>query len=80
MSNKGYLFEMGPDGYGYIIDQADSRNSYPIHVNKIIGAPAPGIELEGRSVTFSIENQRVENVELEARIFAGAAKAKSTTA
>ena len=61
MVHHGYLFEMGSDGYGYVIDESDPGQSYPIQTANIEGLPKRATELEGRKVTFSVENSRVEN-------------------
>ena len=68
MIHHGYLFEIASDGYGYIVDETETGQSYPIHLARIEGLPTPVIGLEGRKVTFSIENQRVENAMLESSL------------
>ncbi len=41
--------KMGPDGYGYVIDDTEPGQSYPIHVKRIEGTFPPQLtELEGR--------------------------------
>ncbi len=65
MIHHGYLFEIGPDGYGYTVDETESGQSYPIHIARIEGIPTPVIGLEGRKVTFSVVNQRVEKAMLQ---------------
>ena len=67
MLHDGYLFEVGADGYGYIIDETEPGQSYPIQVERIGGLPNPVIDLEGCKVTFYIENKRVENAMLASR-------------
>ena len=64
MIHHGYLFEMGSDGYGYIVDETEPGESHPIHTARIEGLPTPVIGLEGRKVTFCIEHQRVEQAML----------------
>jgi hypothetical protein len=68
MMHRGCLFEIGSDGYGYIVDETESGQSYPIHIASIEGLPTPVTGLEGRKVTFSIENQRVAKAMLESSL------------
>ena len=67
MLHDGNLFEIGSDGYGYIVDQTEPGQSYPINLTKIKGIPSSVLDMEGWPVTFQIENQRVEKVMLAAK-------------
>jgi len=57
----GKLFEVGPDGFGYIIDQSES---YPVDVSQIPDLP-PSVSfaaLEGHVVRFHLKDGRVHDV------------------
>jgi hypothetical protein len=68
---RGRIFELGPDGYGYILDEQDPRCSYAFHTAQLTAARNGTGRLEeqqdGLRVTFqiSVEGQ-VERVWLEA--------------
>ena len=59
MSNEdrlGTIFELGPDGYGYVIDQQEPGRSYAFRVDQLSGmAEAEArCQLDGRAVRFSL--------------------------
>jgi hypothetical protein len=61
----GTLFEMGPDGYGYLIDECAGGRSYAFDVSMIAGTSIDDpTELEGVSVTFTIVEGRPTKVNL----------------
>jgi hypothetical protein len=75
---RGRIFELGPDGYGYILDEQDPRRSYAFHLTQLTAARNAseaaqngtgwlGEQQEGRRVTFqtSAEGQ-IEHAWIEA--------------
>jgi hypothetical protein len=53
----GKLFEIGPDGYGYIIDKTAQGRTYAFYI-KDLATPPPALKsptaLEGHSVSFRL--------------------------
>lgn len=71
--HTGVLFEVGPDGYGYILDRTESGKSYAFHAGMLNELPAGTgaanlSELEGLRVTFTVARRRVESVALAAAL------------
>ncbi len=69
--HTGVLFEIGPDGYGYILDRTEPGRSYAFHAGMLQQLPA-GIgastltKLEGSRVTFTVARRRAATVSLAA--------------
>jgi hypothetical protein len=75
---RGRIFELGPDGYGYILDEQDPRCSYAFHTTQLTAprsasdAARNGMgrlegQQEGRRVTFQISAEgQIEQAWLEA--------------
>lgn len=75
---RGRIFELGPDGYGYILDEQDPRRSYAFHLTQLTAAGGAseaarnGTERveeqqDGRRVTFQISAEgQIEQAWLEA--------------
>jgi len=57
---RGKLFEMGPDGYGYLIDEANPSHIYAFHTSMIEGAVAESevVDFEDCVVNFTLVNER----------------------
>lgn len=63
--HRGTVFELGPDGYGYLLDAADLSRSYPFHVSMIAAEQRP-LLVEGCAVSFVLAGEvpsqlRIEN-------------------
>lgn len=75
---KGVLFEVGPDGYGYILDRSDPdlALSYAFHTSMLATADLSNLEkpvlLEGRCVYFQVVEGLPVNVRLSNAMAAGA--------
>lgn len=69
-THLGKLFEIGPDGYGYILDKTTKGRTYAFSI-KDLAAPPQVLEcptaLEGRSVSFWLSRDgRPRNLSLTA--------------
>jgi len=56
-SHVGKIFELGPDGFGYILDKTEPGRSYVFQLHDIEGLNQmryPWVGLEGETVTFRI--------------------------
>ncbi len=66
---SGHLFDLAPDGLGFIVDAQDNRIwafIYPL-CGVVIAADAKAFSmLEGKAVRFMVENGKVVSVELDA--------------
>jgi hypothetical protein len=62
----GSLFEMGPDGYGYLIDQQEPGSTYAFHTSMLEGEfSGDPVQLEGAPVRYSLDKRiRVSQVQL----------------
>jgi hypothetical protein len=72
MSNEllsGKIFELGPDGYGYILDSKEPGRSYAFRLDQITGfsrAAAGPADLEGLVVSFRLSTDgHVQQVSLD---------------
>jgi len=72
MSNElicGKIFELGPDGYGYILDNKEPSRSYAFHLDQITGfnrAATASADLEGQAVRFRLSTDgHVQQVSLD---------------
>jgi hypothetical protein len=72
MSNEllfGKIFELGPDGYGYIIDNRAPGRSYAFRLDQIAGFSRAGAvpsDLEGQAVSFRLSTDgHVQQVSLD---------------
>jgi hypothetical protein len=63
---RGKLFEMGPDGYGYLIDEAKPSNIYAFHTSMIEGSVPEGevVDFEDCVVSFTLLNERPAQIEI----------------
>ena len=59
---RGKLFEIGPDGFGYLIDLGTAGRSYAIHMSVVEGVPVPQVDLEDAEVTFTMEGDKPTNI------------------
>jgi len=71
MRNKlrsGTIFELGPDGYGYILDNSEPGRSYAFQVDQIldlVSVVTDFRQLEGAAVSFRLSvNGQIEEVSL----------------
>jgi hypothetical protein len=78
-SRAGRLFEIGPDGYGYILDDSEPGRSYAFHVSMMRDPPLGfdrerALAWEGMHVRFSLVSGRPSGVQIasSARRRAGA--------
>lgn len=67
MKTVGYgtIIELGPDGYGYVVDSATPGKSYSFSVDQIVGCSLPRdlTRCERASVTFCLSRSgKIEEV------------------
>ena len=60
----GHIFELGLDGHGYIINNDDHAFSHPFNVSTFENPNIRRKSLEGASVRYRLQNERVTDVEL----------------
>jgi hypothetical protein len=68
--HRGTVFELGLDGYCYLLDSSDLRLSYPFHVS-MIAAEQQSFLTEGSEVSFVL----VDGIPSQFRIEGSAYKA-----
>ncbi len=62
----GTIFELGPDGYGYIIDQQARGHNFAFRVDQLLEPDAEETQLEGCAVRFDVasDDRTIQNVML----------------
>jgi hypothetical protein len=62
----GTIFELGPDGYGYIIDQREPGRNFAFRVEQLLETAVAETKLEGRAVRFDVapDGRTIQNVML----------------
>ena len=61
---SGHIFELGLDGYGYIVNSDDPAFSHPFNVSKLTNRNLRRKSLEGAAVRYRLHNQMITAVEL----------------
>lgn len=62
---SGRLFEMGPDGYGYLLDDTQPERSYAFHTSMLEGSVSDSpTALEDREVSFTLVQGRPDRIRL----------------
>lgn len=64
-TNTGQLFDLGPDGLGFIAEAGSDRIwafHYPESGREVAADMASFVRLEGETVRFSIEGNRVGSI------------------
>ena len=60
----GHIFELGVDGFGYIVNESESKQSHPFNVSKLEARNGRHLPLEGASVRYLIHNSKITKVKL----------------
>lgn len=63
---NGMLFEVGPDGFCYLIDCGHEGRAYAIHISAVKGVQASCnfVDLENTRVNFTLENGGPTNIRI----------------
>ena len=70
-AQSGYLFDLGPDGLGFILDP-DGRQMWAFLQkdldHPLADKPTAFIELEGSRVSFSMRDEKIRHIDICAKI------------
>jgi hypothetical protein len=69
--HRGKVFELGPDGYGYLLDAADLSRSYPFHVSMMAAEQQP-LLAEGCAVSFVLAGEVPSQLRIEGSAYLAA--------
>ena len=61
---SGFIFELGSDGFGYIVNDVEPADSHPFSISTMEKTKVKKHSLEGASVRYQLIGQRIAKVEL----------------
>ena len=61
---SGHILELGADGFGYVVDDAEPARSFPFFVSRLEERHGPPSSLEGASVRYILCGHTLERVKL----------------
>ncbi len=61
---SGFIYELGLDGYGYIVNNDNHAFSHPFNISNLNSQNVRRKSLEGAKVRYQLIDQRIAKVEL----------------